>query len=219
MKLKFFSVSGYGDRLSVKNHPYISLDVIQATLAEEMAKTRPQEDALQSAKKIVDKVGSHLGNVNRVLEAWATTTDATAVDTTLNDIIMEAHNHLCSVLFDDDQRLSSTEFVVASVVLEQLAYDDAKDQRKEQLVEDDLVKLLAKDKPYISAASIIATKTKLLRREVLRDVDGSALSLHSQALSRAFPILRKSSIYERALADAEAEAKKLEQGGKESSVV
>lgn len=79
LKLKFFSVSGYSDRLSVKNHPYISPDVIQATLAEEMAKTRPQEDALQSAKKIVDKVGSHLGNVNRVLEAWATTTDATAV--------------------------------------------------------------------------------------------------------------------------------------------
>lgn len=167
-------------------------------------------------------------------------------DTTLNDIITEAQNHLRSVLFDDDQRLSCTEFVVASVLLEQLAYDDTKDQlcaarpravenvrvnpalpsvayahdqRKEQLMEDDLVKLLAKDKPYISAASIIATKTKLLRRSVLRDVDGSALSLHSQALSRAFPILRKSLIYERALADAEAEAKKLEQGGKESSVV
>lgn len=86
-------------------------------------------------------------------------------------------------------------------------------------MEDNLVKLLAKDKPYISAASIIATKTKLLHHSMLHDMDGSALSLHSQALSCTFPILQKSSIYEHALANAKAEAKKLEQGRKESSII
>ncbi|KAL6070081.1 hypothetical protein QOT17_007141 [Balamuthia mandrillaris] len=197
------AVSGYRYRLSVKNMEYIPIETVRDHLVTY------EHFSEEAADEMVEKLGSHLGHINRVRQkivakkrnhagAWS----KADVEEAINEVIYNLEQHLRPLF---EQERDPTLRLVAYLVCKALQGQERKTITKSQvlyllhqsLTED--IKTLPLNESEEVPMDTIATNElfvvieTLLEKRVLRDVDGKRLALHNQGLATAFSNLLKES--------------------------